>query len=202
MDILTYGNLPMKILPGRKQIMLQVFLPMVFFKRHHKYLDLCHHGWMDLIKPYLTSKARKEDLNRTCFLDTNCHALLKLFWKTNGLWALTALSCGMSCGWRTVGFRRLPSVCTVRGCVGLWNSRAKAPGQNAWAARGKCFELEPTAFCLLFYVTVYTLPLLGFYHRMITLCLWFHSQWVEMWRLVSGSFALRYFWFSALILAS
>lgn len=40
MNILIDGNFPIKILPGIKQIMLQVFLPILFFPQMLEFLSL------------------------------------------------------------------------------------------------------------------------------------------------------------------
>lgn len=59
----------------REKTTLQIFLPMLSphcsFKRYHRCLDFCHHGWMNLNKPHLTSRILEEDLNCTYFLNTN-----------------------------------------------------------------------------------------------------------------------------------
>lgn len=39
MNILIDGNFPIKLLPGTKQIMLQVFLPMLFFPQMLEFLS-------------------------------------------------------------------------------------------------------------------------------------------------------------------
>lgn len=148
MNILIDGNFPIKILPRKKQIMLQVFLPMLFFPQMLEFLSSC---WKNLMKPHLTSKVLKEDLNctycSTVMPSLNCSgkwmdcklALTSALW--NKLWLMD-----------DVGFWSRQSVCILRKWCGSVDSRAKAPDQDAWTALGKCFQLEPTVFPLLFYL--------------------------------------------------
>lgn len=42
-------------------------------------------SWLNETEQASLSKILKEDLHCTYFLNTNCHAILKLFWKMSGL---------------------------------------------------------------------------------------------------------------------
>lgn len=150
-------------------------------------LDFYHHGRMNLNKLHLTSKILKEDLNGTYFLNTNCHAILKLFWKMKGLRALADLHL-VKWALAQGPYWILEAAVTLHfeGMCGSVAHRAKAPDQDDGTALGECFELEPSVLFLL--LKFYTLTHLSFYHRMIvkTSCPWFHSYWVVLLRLVPG----------------